>query len=141
MNKDKVEMTMTEDGSLSTGSLYSLNQQAYNKVRPLNIKEKHEQLDNIYEWTKEQRCDYTMLLCHERRDYTIFRYSDRENETYHKSAFNDLKECIDNRGKLLDVRYIQSQDAWEIWIRIFEEEGPQNYMYMFFNAEGFVVEV
>lgn len=138
---DKIDMKMTEDGLLSTNSLYALNQQAYDTVNPLGIKEKHDQLNNLYEWVKEQRCDYTMLLCHERRDYTIFRYKTREDKKYNNGIFNDLKECLENRGKILDVRYVQDQDAWEIWIRIFEDKGHKNYMYMFFNAEEFVVEV
>ena len=82
-----------------------------------------------------------MLLCHERRDYTILQYGTREDEKYHKGIFYDLKECLENRGKILDVRYVQDQDAWEIWLRIFENNSHQNHMYMFFNAEGFIVEV
>ena len=138
---DKIEMTMTENGDLSTNSLYMLNQQAYDSVSPLNKIELHNQLNNIYEWVKEQRCDYTMLLCHDRRDYTIFRYKTNEDKKYHNGTFIDLRECLENRGKILDIRYIQDQDAWEIWVRIFENKTHQNYMYMFFNAEGFIVEV
>lgn len=138
---DKIEMKMAEDGSISTDSLYALNQQAYDTVTPLGIRDKHKQLNNLYEWVKEQRCDYTMLLCHERRDYTIFRYKTREDKKYYNGIFKDLKECLENRGKVLDIRYIQDQDAWEIWVRIFKDNSHQNYMYMFFNAEGFVVEV
>ena len=103
---DKIEMEMNEDGSISTNSLYTLNQQAYDTVSPLGIKEKHEQFNNIYEWVKEQRCDYTMLLCHDRRDYTIFRYKTREDKKYHNGTSNDLKECLENRGKILDIRYL-----------------------------------
>lgn len=129
------------ENNISVGSLYELNQQAYEKILPLNEKEKKDLLSDIYEWTKEQRCDYTMLLCHERRDYTIIHYKDRQDKTYKNAAIKDLRECIENRGKLLDITYLQDQDAWEIWIRIFEDKAHQNYMYMFFNAEGFVVEV
>lgn len=138
---DKIKMNMSDDGNITTNSLYMLNQQAYNRVYPLNKEEKQECLSNLYEWVKEQRCDYTMLLCHERRDYTILHYKNRQDNTYKVATMKDLKECIDNRGKLLDVRYLQDQDAWEIWLRIFENGERQNYMYMFFNAEGFVVEV
>ena len=138
---DKVKMEMTEDGNLSTPSLYSINQQAYEKVLPLNNKEKRQCLTDLYEWAREQRCDYTMLLCHERRDYTILHYKNREDKTYKKGILTDLKECLENRGKILDVRYLQEYDAWEIWLRIFENNSHQNYLYMFFNAEGFVIEV
>lgn len=138
---DKITMEMTENGDLSVGSLYELNQQAYNKVKPLNTIQKKEHLSNLYEWVKEQRCDYVMLLCHERRDYTILHFKTREDKKYKDGIYNDLLECLNNRGKLLDVRYLQDQDAWEIWLRIFEDKSHQNYMYMFFNAEEFIVEV
>lgn len=138
---DKIEMEMNEDGSISTNSLYVLNQQAYDTVSPLNKVELHKQLKNIYEWAKEQRCDYTMLLCHERRDYTITRYKTREDKKYNIGIVKDLRECLENRGRVLDIRYVQDQDAWEIWLRIFENNSHQNCMYMFFNAEGFVIEV
>jgi hypothetical protein len=138
---DTIEMKMQSNGSLSTGSLYELNQQAYDRVFPLNKTELRIQLANIYEWTREQRCKYTMLLCHDRRDYTIFRYKTDEDKKYYDGAFRDLQECLENRGKILDIQYLQDQDAWEIWVRVFEDKGHQNYMYMFFNAEGFIVEV
>ena len=134
-------MEITEKNSISAGSLYELNQRMYDKIKPLTIVQKKEQLSNLYEWAREQRCDYIMLLCHERRDYTILHFKTREDKKYKNGINIDLLECIDNRGKLLDVRYLQDQDAWEIWIRIFEDKGHQNYMYVLFNAEPFVVEV
>ena len=108
---DKIEMEMNEDGSISTNSLYTLNQQAYDTVSPLNKVELHKQLKT------------------------------REDKKYNTGIVKDLRECLENRGRVLDIRYIQDQDAWEIWVRIFENDSHQNYMYMFFNAEGFVVEV
>lgn len=134
-------METVEKNSISAGSLYELNQKMYDKIKPLTMSQKKEQLSNLYEWTREQRCDYVMLLCHERRDYTILHFNTREDKKYKNGINIDLFECIDNRGKLLDVRYLQDQDAWEIWIRIFEDKSHQNYMYMLFNAEPFVVEV
>jgi hypothetical protein len=132
---------MSNTNEVTMGSLYELNQQAYDRVLPMSNVKKQECLLDLYEWTKEQRCDYTMLLCHERRDYTILHYGDREDETYKDAIVKDLQECLTNRGRILDIRYVQDQDAWEIWLRISENGGHQNYLYMFFNAEGFVVEV
>ena len=138
---DKIEMKMNENGDISTNSLYALNQQAYDKVKPLNIVQKKEQLSNLYEWAREQRCDYIMLLCHERRDYTVLHFKTREDKKYYNGIYKDLLECLENRGKILDVRYLQDQDAWEIWLRIFENKSHKNCMYMFFTAEPFVMEV
>lgn len=138
---DSIKMNMTDNGDFTTNSLYELNKQAYNTVMPLNKTDANKQLKYIYEWLKEQSCDYAMLLCHERRDYTFFKYTNRSDKKYYNGTLKDLYECIYNRGKLLDVRYVQDQDAWEIWVRVKENGEYINYMYMFFNAEGFVIEV
>ena len=138
---DTIEMQMTDNGDLATNSLYELNKQAYNTVMPLNDVDIKQNLEYIYEWIKEQSCKYTMLLCHERRDYTILHYTNTMDKKYYNGTLTDLRECLENRGKILDIRYVQNQDAWEIWLRINEDGELINYMYMFFNGEGFVVEV
>ena len=53
----------------------------------------------------------------------------------------DLFECLINRGDTLDIRYVQDQDAWQIWIRKYDDDEPVNHMYMLFDCESFVVEV
>lgn len=134
---------MSDDtqNSVTMGSLYELNQQAYNGVMPLSGKELKDKLNDVVEWLYERRCSYSMLLCHERRDYTTFAYITKDKRTYSDGTINDLQECLMNRGKVLDVSYLQDNDCWEIWIRIREDGESQNYLFMFFDAEGFVIEV
>ena len=112
---DKITMEMTENGDLSAGSLYELNQQAYNKVKPLNTIQKKEHLSNLYEWVKEQRCDYVMLLCHERRDYTILHFKTREDKKYReagKKAFEGMcLECINGYTLSKDFKCSLSSNA------------------------------
>lgn len=128
---------------MAIGSLYELNQQAYNTVSPYNNKEVTEGLSYIYEWLYERRCKYAMLLCHEQRDYTVFSYIEKSKGSYEDGTLSDLRECLKNRGEILDINYLQDNDCWEIWMRIFDQEEciPKNYMYMFFDAEDFIIEV
>lgn len=131
------------NNSVAVGSLYELNQQAYNGISPLTDEEIANNLSNVFEWLYERRCSCAMLLCHDRRDYTIFNYIEKRKGAYEDGTLGDLRECLENRGKILDVQYLQDNDCWEIWLRIFNQETctPENYMYMFFDAEDFVVEV
>ena len=83
-------METVEKNSISAGSLYELNQKMYDKIKPLTMSQKKEQLSNLYEWAREQRCDYVMLLCHERRDYTILHFNTREDKKYKNGINIDL---------------------------------------------------
>ena len=119
--------------TVDMGDLYSINKQVYAKLPNYSSKEVISKLKPVARWLEENMCEYAMLLCHERRDYTILHYSGE----YGIATLSDLRECLENRGRIVDISYIESQDAWEIWLRI----GNEVYMFMFFDAEGFVVEV
>ena len=122
-------------------TLYEFNQQAYNSVKPLTKKELTDELSGIFEWVNERKDKYTMLLCHELRDYTILHYNKDDKKSYKNAIMKDLFECLINRGDTLDIRYVQDQDAWQIWIRKYGDDEPVNHMYMLFDCESFVVEV
>ena len=122
-------------------TLYEFNQQAYNSVKPLTKKELTDELSGIFEWVNERKDKYTMLLCHELRDYTILHYNKDDKKSYKNAIMKDLLECLINRGDTLDIRYVQDQDAWQIWSRKYGDDEPVNHMYMLFDCESFVVEV
>ena len=56
---------------------------------------------------------YFMLLCHEARDYTIFRFP---NDVCYQSMFNELIECFKNRGSVYSIEK-NIEDAIEIWLK------------------------
>lgn len=57
--------------------------------------------------------EYFMLLCHDLRDYTIFKV---ETNDCGVTAANELRECMNNRGEILSIEF-ESTGAYEIWIR------------------------
>ena len=77
---------------------------------------------------------YMMLLCHERRDYTIFHIANTDN----KIAAKEISETLYNRGKILLVDK-QKDGSWEIWIR--DSLTDENFAYYLFPYDNGVVEV
>lgn len=77
---------------------------------------------------------YMMLLCHERRDYTIFHIANTDK----KIAANEISETLYNRGKILLVDK-QKDGSWEIWIR--DSLTDENFAYYLFPYDDGVVEV
>ena len=77
---------------------------------------------------------YMMLLCHDRRDYTIFHISNTDK----KIAAKEISETLYNRGKILLVDK-QKDGSWEIWIR--DSLTDENFAYYLFPYDDGVVEV
>lgn len=77
---------------------------------------------------------YMMLLCHDRRDYTIFHITNADK----KIAAKEISETLYNRGKILLVDK-QKDGSWEIWIRDFLTD--ENFAYYLFPYDNGVVEV
>ena len=57
----------------------------------------------------------------------------------YNKMIQELKECLAFRGRILDIEYQHAEDAYQIWIK--EYKTDEVYMFMLFNAEGFVIEV
>ena len=77
---------------------------------------------------------YMMLLCHDRRDYTIFHIANTDK----KIAAKEISETLCNRGKILLVDK-QKDGSWEIWIR--DSLTDENFAYYLFPYDDGVVEV
>ena len=77
---------------------------------------------------------YMMLLCHDRRDYTIFHIANADK----KIAAKEISETLYNRGKILLVDK-QKDGSWEIWIR--DSITNENFAYYLFPYDNGVVEV
>ena len=77
---------------------------------------------------------YMMLLCHDRRDYTIFHITNTDK----KIAAKEISETLHNRGKILLVDK-QKDGSWEIWIR--DSLTDENFAYYLFPYDDGVVEV
>ena len=77
---------------------------------------------------------YWMLLCHERRDYTVFNL---QGEVTVRNINKDLIDCLKNRGIVLAIDK-QPDGAYEIWIR--DKKTKDNVIYYLFNYEFGVIE-
>ena len=77
---------------------------------------------------------YMMLLCHDRRDYTIFHIANADK----KIAAKEISETLYNRGKILLIDK-QKDGSWEIWIR--DSLTDENFAYYLFPYDDGVVEV
>lgn len=130
---------MTQDNSLDQQrvgitSLYELNKQGYKDILPYNDVDFHQALTKIEEWFEGKR--YCMLLCKERSDYTVFNFCS-DTPDYEEAAHSELKECLDNRGGCLDIKYDICLDGFEVWMRIDKEV----YMFYLFECGDFILEV
>ena len=83
--------------------------------------------------------DFWMLLCNERRDYTIF---DVKKGNV-KDIEPELKETLINRGEVITIFWNESYNAWEIWVRDINPltTEKEDYMYLFFDYSSAIVEV
>lgn len=117
---------------VSLGTAYDINKNLIKKYEHLlttdELKEKEEIIDNF---TRSKSDHYYMLLCHDRRDYTIFHTTVTEG-----SVYADLEECLNNRGGIYSIDPTEDGCAIEIWLMIDDEP----YCYYFFPYEAAVVE-
>ena len=133
------------------GTNYEYNQQMYRQnVSPLTDQEINTELANVGAWFSFlPDLKYAMLLCNERHDYTIINI---HNYNY-TAAVQEIKETIENRGEILDIRYVSRDERSEIWVRERRSEAideiektstykwtPQIWCFMLFDATSFVIE-
>lgn len=121
-------------GEISMGTVYDINKTAMNHEKLMGGPAIDNKLNEVVEFIKSKN-EYFMMLCHERRDYTLFRLIDFKEKNY-KQIKKDIKECLTNRGKIIDIDWTPSHDAFEFWLKIDEE----SFCYYFFKYDEGVIE-
>lgn len=118
---------------VSMGTLYELNKSAMSRDKGMSSFKLTETLNKMVPFFSEYT--YFMLLCHEQRDYTVFRLSSANKE---KNAIQDLKECLINRGEILSIEKenVNNDNAYEIWIR----DMGNIYVYYLFPYDDAIIE-
>lgn len=123
-------------------NLYEFNKQAMNTMTPLDAIMKLKAINQMAEGVKKfqesnpAQYKYWMLLSNERRDYTVFNFNN--NIWTIKDFTKEIRECLDNRGNLLDVEQ-QEDGNFEIWLR--DTVTKENVVYYFFNYTKAVIEI
>lgn len=117
-------------------SIYEANKQLIKQTaKPLSHLELVPIQSKLEDWFNWQIDCYAMLLCHDRRDYTIFHLYENQNPNPPAVAAKELLLCLENRGEILSIEENEDK-AWEIWLNI--NNNP--YCYYLFNYDEAVIE-
>ena len=121
------------------GTLYDMNK---NIVKQNEIELSKGVLNSkkqiITDFIKKCNNSYYMLLCNERKDYTVFRWVNICNDEDAKEIAKILvDECLINRGEIRGIDLTKTRDAIEIWMVIDDDA----YVYYFFPYDSAIIEV
>ena len=130
----KKEDAQTE---VSLGTLYDLNKGVIQQQPDLTAKQITEKRKLVENFIREKNNKYYMLLCNDRRDFTVFTLLDGEEDKSAAAAYEMVDECLIPRGIIKDIDLTQYKDAIEIWMLIDDEM----YCYYFFPYDNAIVEV
>lgn len=142
MNANYKNKVSKKEAEVSMGSLYDINKQLISNYAKMDDEKIKDKLVLVKDWVSESIDQhYFMLLCHERRDYTLFNAQKTEQGNYTINQLNmitnDLLECLQNRGSLLSMD-LQEDNTWEFWIK--EPIDNKCYAYYFFPYGAAVLE-
>ena len=137
--KTKKRLEKKKMSDISLGTLYDVN-------KNLVLKNEIELTDGVLNSKKEiitnfmrkMHNAYYMLLCNERKDYTVFKMNDKNSDDSIREIVSILvDECLRNRGEIRGIDLTKDKDAIEIWL-IIEDEA---YCYYFFPYDAAIIEV
>lgn len=113
--KDKIPKKESE---VSLGNLYDMNKQIMANEPEIGADVLAQKKEEMMKWVNEHfKQSYFMLLCNERKDYTVFRMRDSVATIGAvQDMINDVIECMTNRGTLLSVD-LQEAGGWELWMK------------------------
>ena len=138
--KANYEEKIAPKSEIAMGTLYDMNKQLMARMPSLDREAVLTAYDGLKAWFQNHTGRYYMLLCNERHDYTLFNLDKSATWAvipieHTESAATDVMECLTNRGALLAAD-LQNDDAWEFWIRDYEE----CYAYYLFPYDQAVIE-
>lgn len=134
INKNLRSYNMSENNAnveLNMGTLYEVNKNLVMNLTSLKKTDIKDKIRMMVEYIEDEGGNYFMLLCHERRDYTVFNLV---NSNWEKEFKNAMYDCLTNRGEVLDIR--ENEDSViEIWLKI---EGDSYVYFLFPYSQGII---
>lgn len=121
---------------VSLGTLYDFNKNLIQQQPDLTAEQIKEKRKVVEDFIREKNNRYYMLLCNDRKDFTVFTLLDGEDKSA-AAAYEMVDECLIPRGIIKDIDLTQYKDAIEIWMLIDDEM----YCYYFFPYDNAIVEV
>ena len=142
-----MEEEKQKDAQIAVGTLYDVNKNLIKqhelKLSEAALNSKKEIIKNFLLNTDN---NYYMLLCNERKDYTVFDFKadvydyDEDWELEKKRCMDCAKclidECLMNRGEIRGIDLTKDKDDIEIWM-VIEDDA---YVYYFFPYDHGVIE-
>lgn len=127
-----------KETNINLGNMYDMNKQIMDQVattiNPIELYPYQKKIEDWFNWKIDS---YAMLLCHERRDYTVFHLYEKQNPNPPALAAQELIGCLLDRGDVLSIEETEDKQAWEIWLRIDKE----SFCYYLFPYDNAVIEV
>ena len=124
-------------------NLYDMAKIEAMQVSILTEEEIQKKKNIICDYISKNKNKYYMLLCNDRRDYTLF---NTEKVSFSITVANDIIECLLNRDfSILSIERDNAGGGIEIWVRG-EAPGPtaelvmQAFAYYFFPYDNGVIE-
>ena len=115
------------------GTLYDINKSIIeNNIKELTEEEIEEKRNLIEAFLQRTTNKYYMLLCNDRKDYTVFVNEENDIDEFLTIL---LKECLPNRGIIKSIENTEDEQAIEIWLSI---EG-ESYCYFLFPYDEAII--
>lgn len=127
-----------ENKEVSLGTLYDVNKNLIqNAIKALDETALNSKKEIIKNFLRKTNNNYYMLLCNERKDYTIFTIGNIENkeQKIEKLPFVLIDECLKNRGEIRVIELTEDRDAIEVWISVNDE----SFAYYFFPYDSAII--
>lgn len=126
-----IENSTTE---ITLGTAYEINKDLVERYeKELTIKKIAEKKTMLLNYLDNHKDTYYMLLCNDRKDYTLFNLVESKEELVNVL----VDECLKNRGILKGIDQTQDEYAIEIWLSIDQEA----FCYYFFPYGEAVIKV
>lgn len=121
---------------VTLGTLYEVNKNLMKQQPNLSGKQITQKRFEVQKFIEETKNKYYMLLCNDRRDFTIITLTELNKEKSATAAFTVIDECLRNRGQIKSIDKNEN-GACEMWLLIDEEV----YCYYFFPYDAAIVEI
>lgn len=124
---------------LEAGTLYDINKELVKQTdKELKGKALYNKITNtlIPFLDDNDLNNYFMLLCHEKRDYTIFHLG--EAFLHDGQIVDEFRTCLINRGTVYSIERTEDNVALEIWVNY---NNSEMVCYYFFPYDNGVIEI
>ena len=134
----KNETKTKKTHKVEMGTLYDINKNLVNQLEDLTDEDIKLRAEFLTHYIHDTNNQYYMLLCNERKDYTIFRRLTIGDEDSPGCELIEilLYECLPNRGGIKSIDLTDDKQAVEIWLVI----DGKCFCYYFFPYDAAIIE-